>query len=668
MIPTKNRIGQSIIELLLVMSLLAVLLPVLGYGFIVSRDGKAMQQQRIRGTALLKETAEAVKNVHDKGWNQFAINGTFHHEVSGSSWILTPGSSSANGFTETITISDVTRDLVTEEITLGTGKTDPSTKKVNVTVSWTAPRSSSVSSTFYVTRLDNISKVYTTRADFEVGTLDNTFVVDTTGGSVPNDAEVVLGAGGGGGNWCDPSKSITQVDLPKQGVANAITAIEGSVFTGTGENASGVSFAKVNLTTNQEPPVANLEATFDGYKTNSVFGEENYAYLTTDTNGSQGVIMDMNQYSDPPNNTKYLQVGSLDLGTGSVHGQSIYVANNIAYITATNNKLYIYDISNKSSPVLRNSGGLTLDGVGKKVLVTGGYAYIATTSTTNQLDIVNVSNPSSPSVVGRLNAGNGKAGVDVYVNTSNSNPERVYLVTSYVAGQNNFFIVNVSNKSSPSISGLSSYSTAGMNPTGVTVVTGNRAIIVGTGGTNQYQVIDISNEAGTLNMCASLQYGSGIQGVSSVLQSNGYAYSYIVTGDANAELKIILGGAGGQYSSSGTYTSEAFDPGSETAFNRFTATANTPAQTNIQLQMGVADPVNNSCNHENYTYIGPDRNDPTGSFFTPTNGVISGPVPYLEASPYYGNPGQCFRYRAYLSSQDSTKTPSLYDFTLNYSP
>ncbi len=666
--PTKTKLGQSLIELIITISLLAILLPVLGYGFIVARDGKVQQQQRLKATALMKEAVEAVRSVRSQGWNDFAVNGDYHAVISENSWNLATGGAEISGFNLLINISDAYRDENTEQLVSSPGKVDPSTKKITVTISWNIPQPSSVSSILYMTRLENDSLVYTTRQDFESGALTNTFVTDTPDTAIVNDAEVVLAAGGGGGNWCIPSKSIVEVDLPKQGVANAISAIEGSVFAGTGENASGVSFAKVSLTTEEDPPQATLNSTFDGYKTNAVFGENDYAYLTTDTNGSQVAIIDLNQYSDPPTNMKYKQVGSINLGTGSVQGQSIYVKNNTAYVTASNGKFYIYDITNHASPIAKNGDGLLLDGVGRKVLVAGSYAYIATSSTTNQLNIVNVSDPANPSIVGRLNLGTGQSGIDVYVDTFDSNPGRAYLVTNWVTGINNFYIVNVSTKSSPSISGLASYSTSGMTPTGVTVVDGNRAIIVGSGGTNQYQVVDISDESGSLTLCGSLQYATGIKGVSSVLQSNGYAYSYIITSDANAELKIILGGAGGLFILGGTYTSEPYSSDADTSFNRFSALVDNPVDTEIKFQVSVSNKVNDNCDHDQYTYIGPDRDNPLDSYFMPTDGLITGAVPYRQIDPYYKNPGQCFRYKAYFTTSDNTKSPRLYDITINYSP
>ncbi|MBI5127787.1 hypothetical protein HZA76_05045 [Candidatus Roizmanbacteria bacterium] len=663
--------GQSILELMIVMALLAILLPVLLVGFTSSRSGKAQQQQRLQATALLKEAEEAVRTVRESGWNNIPTNGNYYAQPSGSSWELVsvsaPGAN-INGLNELITIESAYR----KEGILVTASTpdaivDPSTKAVTINISWPTPFQSEIKSTLYLVRLDNDSKVYTSHPDFDPGETSGTAVSDTTGTSIPNDAQIQLAAGGGGGDWCDPNKSITQVDLPKSGVANAISAIEGIVFTGTGENASGVSFAKVSLTTDQDPPIVTPTPypTFDGYKTNAVFGEVDYGYLATDNNAKEVVIMDLNQYSDPPTNSKFLEVGTINL-PGNINANSIYVSNNKAYVTASNSKLYIYDVSNHSSPSLLNSGGFSLDGQGKKVLVTGNYAYVATTSTTYQFEIIDISNSSIPAFAGKLNIGTGQSGIDVYVNTVISTPNKAYLVTNYVSGQSNFYAVDISNINSPTISGQGSYNTDGMSPAGVTVVTGNIGIIVGSGGINQYQVVRLD----TMTSCGGLQYSSGIRGVSSVLQNNGYAYSYIITGDADAELKIILGGGqgGGNYASSGTYTSAVFDAGLSTAFNRFSGNVYIPsANTVLEMQIAVSD-TDSSCSTGDYTYIGPDQDNPTGSRYILTNGVFNGIIPYKTVNPFYTNPGRYFCYKLYFDTTDNNESPIFHDLTLNYSP
>ena len=68
-------------------------------------------------------------------------------------------------------------------------------------------------------------------------------------------------------------------------------------------------------------------------------------------------------------------------------------------------------------------------------------------------------------------------------------------------------------------------------------------MLVGTKG-EEYQLVDIANEA-TPSRCGGLNIDTGVKGVSSVLEADGDSYSYIITGDSAAELKVIEGGPGG---------------------------------------------------------------------------------------------------------------------------
>jgi len=660
-----NFKGQTLIELILTMGLAVIIFPALLMGFVTSREGKVEQAQRLQAIAFMKETEQAVRSIRSNGWDPFAVNGTYHTVVTGSVWSFATGSATTNSLTQQVVVSSVSRNSNGAIVTSG-GTTDPSTKKVDITISWLLPYPSTVTSTMYFTRSSNVTYTDSYFNQFNSGLTSGVVVATSSGSS--NDGQVQLGAGGGGGDWCQPSFLISSVDLPKSGVANAITAINGPaangsvVFAGTGDNASGVSFAKVDLPGN--PPSASTPATFDGYKTNAVFGENSYAYLATDNNSKEIVMISLAQFSDPPTNSKYKEVGVINL-SGSVNGTGIFVTNNKAYITSSDNKFYIYSLSsNRTSATLQNSGGLTLDGQGKKVLVAGNYAYVATGSTTYPFEIVDISNASSPSIVGKLALGTGQSGIDVYVNTTNTTNTRAYLITSVSATASEFYIVNISNKASPNITGLSSYDTGGMTPTGVAVVTGNRAIIVGTGGTYQYQVLNIANESGTLANCGNLAYATGIRGIASVLQDGGYAYSYVLTGDASSELKIILGG-GGSYSSTGTFQSAIYDPGFSAAYNSFVGSISQPSQTTLQMQVAVAPPVANSCTNATFSYIGPDGTSST--YFTPVGASMSAAIPFGTYGAYQ-NPQRCFRYKLWFTTSDSTQSPIFYDATLNYSP
>ncbi|MDZ4228479.1 MAG: hypothetical protein U1E54_04515, partial [Candidatus Levybacteria bacterium] len=376
--------GQSLVEIILAIGLSAIILPALLVGLVSSREGRAQQSQRTQATYLLNETVDAVRSVREKGWTSFAVNGTYHPVVSGSGWSLATGSATVNGFTQSITVGDINRDS-NGVIVSSDGILDPSTKKVDVLITWGQPYLSKIDTTLFITRyLDNNAFVQTTVGDFNLGTKSGTIITDTSGG------EVTLGAGGRG-NWCAPNLSIAALDLPKNGVANALTVIEGRAFAGTGNNASGVSFANIPITTTY-PPVASIAGTLSGYKTNGIFGESDYAYITTDNNFKEMVIIDLtNLIGDT-----YSEVGYFD-APGNNSGRSVYVIDNIGYVTV-DNILYSVNLSakNGSRPYLDS---VSLVGNGTKVFVVGDYAYVATSSTGTQLQIIDVSNPNDMVVV-----------------------------------------------------------------------------------------------------------------------------------------------------------------------------------------------------------------------------------------------------------------------------
>lgn len=663
-----NKKGQSLVELLVVIGLAALLLPPIFTGFMSSRDGKAQQKQRLLATSLMKETQEETRNIRERGWSYLAPTGTYHPALSGSSLSLVAGATSVNGFTQQVVVGDVYRNVSgTIVISPAPGTLDPSTKKISTTISWTTPKISSINHVTYMTRFrDNLPYTETTKAQFlntptNLSVFDKTTAVNTSGSLLPDDGEIDMGLGGLS-DWCNPNLSIAAFDLPKSGVANAISAIEGKVFAGTGDNASGVSFADVAIS-NTNPPTSSQTGTFDGYKTNAVFGESNYAYLATDNNSKEVVIIDLNNLD--PVTHKYAEAGYFDV-PGNTDADSVSTFGNLGFTTAQS-KLYTFDLSSKSGSRGNALGSVNLAGTGKKIIVKSIsgviYVFIAVSSSNNQLQIIKVSaDGKTLSVVGQTTVDGGN-GVDISINDTGT---RAYLAVNYVSGKKELFIIDIS-----TITGnqpvLGSYSTNGMNPKGVTVVTGNRAIIVGTSA-EEYQAVNISTENNPVR-CGGLNIDSGINGVSSVLEADHDAYSYIITGDVNSELKIIEGGPGGSFGYNGTFTSAPYDTGAgfAHAFNRFTANVSVPSQTSISLQVAVANAGSNGCVDANYTFIGPDSADYGNSHFQSVGSVISGQIPLITFQNYV-NPGRCFKYKAYLNTPDSSRTPALFDMNINYSP
>lgn len=644
---SKSQKGQLLVEVLFAIALTSIILPALLTGLISSRQSIPQQRQRIQATALLKEAEEVVRNVRNQSWANIATDGTYHPQISGSRWSLVSGVETVGYFQRSIQISSIERDSNGSIVTSG-GTVDPSTKRVFINITWTTPLNSSVNSTMYLTRYsENAVDIVDTFNQFNTGNNNQTTVVNN------DDGEIELGAGGGGGDWCNPSLSVTNVNLSRQGIPTAVSAIEGSVVTGTGGNASGPTFVRTNITGNN-PPIATFAGEYDNSKTNGVFVEGNYGYIATDSNSEEIKILDMTRFTDPPTNSKFLKVGYVNT-PGNTQGDSIFVKGNYGYVTSVN-RLYVVDLTSKSGsrPIL-NPTGVLLAGIGEKVVVVGNYAYVAVLSSSNPLQIIDISNPASPSVVAQASVAS-KTGVDITVNSTGT---RAYLITPYVdSSWTNVLIFNTTTKSGTLPQIGTGYVTGGMDPEGVSLTTGNRLIVVGTGG-QEYQVLNIANEASP-TLCGSLNITNGAYGVSSILQTNGYAYSYVVTGDTNAEMKIVLGGSGGTFSNNGTFTSAPFDAGNSVVFNSFIPTYVEPAGTSIQFQVAVAQPVNNNCTDPTYTFVGPDGT--TSSFYND-----EGAIPF-NSTGTFSNPGRCFKFKAYLSTTDQTATPILYDATVNYSP
>jgi len=636
--------GQSLVEILLAMGLAAVLLPALLTGLVATREGKVQQNQRLGASALLVETEEAIRSVREKGWDNVVPTGTYHPILSGSSWSLAAGTDSPGGFTRSLIIADVLRDTSGNIVTSG-GSPDPSTRQVTTSVSWDTPTTSSVTSAFYLTRyLDNLTHVETLQSEFDTGTKTGTSTSTSSGG------EVLLGAGGYG-NWCEPNLNLSSLDLPKSGVANAISAIEGRAFAGTGDNASGVSFANVQIT-NTDPPTASVLGTYDGFKTNGIFGESDYAYLATDNNTKEVEIVNLttNPYSEAGSfNTTILGFPV------NADATAVYVSGNRGYVTA-GSWLYVFDLSSKFGSRPPVGFPHLLVGTGTSIVVSGNYAFVSVSGSPIEMQIIDVSNPWSIFQAGYADV-NGQDGKHVFIN---STATRAYLVTNASASLPEFFIIDTSSKSG-SRPTISSYDANGMNPKDLAVVTGNKAIIVGSGA-EEYQVLDITTES-LPSRCGGLNLDTGVNGIASVLESDGDAFSYIITGDASSELKIIEGGPGGRYSTSGTFESATFpDVGYSTAFNYMSYTATVPANTTLQLQVAGADQVSSSCPSSGYVFVGPDGTSST--FFS----VAGEPIPLNDDGSGYENPARCFRYKAYLTTIDTFATPVLYDVTVNYSP
>ncbi len=659
-IKKNNQRGQSLVELLVAIALASLLLPALLAGISASRGGRSQHDQRLQAAAYLKQSQEAVRSIAEGGWGNIATNGTFYPVISSGKWILTPGTQSVAGLSLSVTINDTYRDSSGAIATSG-GTIDPSTKKVVISVSWSTPLLSSVSATSYFTRYKNIAYLETTVGDFtgvsgNMSNLQGTAIVNNNGG------EVVLGQGNA--NWCRPQDYILSTyTLPRQG--NTIAAAAGvtsgssnSVYVGMGNGTAGMTYQTLSVSSppSPTPPVVGPVGAgyLSSYKTNAVANDGTYSYLATDGSSNQVVILD----------SSYIVKGTITLPSAA-NANGIYVSAGLAYVTSSN-KMYVYNITNPASPQLKGTGTIWDSGAtARQVVFQSGKAYVSMSGSITGLELFTVSGGGTiviPWSVASVNWFQTPVGLAV-----NSTGTRAYIAfTASGSIKGGFFIVDTATRLFGFFNpNKATYNTnwdgnGTTNPLGMTIATANKAIIVGSAGSQQYQVVDTAGDNPT--HCGGLSISSGVSAVTSIIQQDGRVFAYAISGEANNQFKVIEGGTGGRYTNSGTFESRIFDATADAMFNAFSVTSVIPSQTTLTYQVAIEHAISNSCSGVTYTFVGPDGTINT-SFAT-----SSATLPVSNDNIGYENPGRCLKYKANFSSTDLTQSPTLYDINFNYSP
>ncbi len=155
--------GALLLELLIVISLLAIILSASANGVFLSLRSNKVSGERDVAYALASESLEAARAAGEEDWlNIYSLTKSSQHYKtiqSSGAWILTTGDETITlndiSYTRYITVEDVSRDGTTRLIqtTYSSANDDPSTQKVIVTVSW--PSGSPVVTSSYLFRFKN---------------------------------------------------------------------------------------------------------------------------------------------------------------------------------------------------------------------------------------------------------------------------------------------------------------------------------------------------------------------------------------------------------------------------------------------------------------------------------------------------------------------------------
>ena len=264
-----------------------------------------------------------------------------------------------------------------------------------------------------------------------------------------------------------------------------------------------------------------------------------------------------------------------------------------------------------------------------------------------------------------------------------------------------FYVINTTNKNAPAFlstnadgtaktgyytgssvtSGGNTYADDELYPRrSLTVQNGDRAVLVGKDGiadgknAQEYQVLDMVDSPyseSSPGFCGGLDFDQGFNDLTSVSELDNDNYVYMIANTTINELKIIQGGPDNAiYVANGTFESKPVDAANTAAFNRFLADILQPTSgTQVGIQVAVAAPGSSGCTNATYVYRGPGGTSNSTDLYTiSTTGTttLANLVPLLSSGSYQ-NPGRCFRYKAFLSTDDQTQTPVLNDMIVNYS-
>ncbi len=135
--------GALLIEILVSISIFAVLASIGAQALVVSLNSNVSAEKKTSGANLLSEMMAAVHAASDESWqNLYGLNkgAQYHPEIVGGKWVLTSGSETVAvgnaSFTRYFTVENVSRDLSTRDVetTYVSANDDPSTQLVIATV------------------------------------------------------------------------------------------------------------------------------------------------------------------------------------------------------------------------------------------------------------------------------------------------------------------------------------------------------------------------------------------------------------------------------------------------------------------------------------------------------------------------------------------------------
>ncbi len=446
----KKNQGQSLIEVLVAIGVFAI------FGFAVA--GLALDsyvttrrgEEETKAAAVAEEGINAARSIIKAAFNDLPVGGPYGLDKSGGYWQLSGSSDSVDQFTRTVTVEEVYRNSGGNIVSSG-GTLDLHTKKIISEAEWDfAPgRTQNVILSAY---FSNWEGRRWTQTDWSGGSgqavwsdstryfADNGFVDTSTAGELK-----IAALGAANPTWQCAAGPFTY-DLPGNDDAMAVDASGDYVYIGQGSD-----FYALDASDEENPNITDSLSVAGNIT--SIFIDGNYAYLATEDNSEELVIIDISDPSD------LSQLGSYNTSSGA-NGRDVYVSGNRAYLVTENNgggpEFYIIDISNKTSPTLANpSSDYDTGGSTHGVSISGNYAFVVKEGDIEFL-VLDISNEASISEASSINLSGWRLVTDVEVSGNYA-----YFTTGWWYGR--VYSIDISDPTNVSIADYIQYSGTDFN-------------------------------------------------------------------------------------------------------------------------------------------------------------------------------------------------------------
>ncbi|MBU2524839.1 beta-propeller domain-containing protein [Patescibacteria group bacterium] len=404
-----NGKGLSLVEVIIAIGIFIIIAPAFITMVIGSYSNLTRSQNRIESVAFAQQGIEATRAMRDYQWSDLPA-GTYGLTNSSGYWELSGSQDTSGKYTRSVTISDI----------------NPYTKGITSTINWEV-MDGVTNSMFLTARLTNwaITSLYswitTTESDFNGGQINSIAITNNAGGEIE-----LMNIG----DWSSAS-TYQSIDLAGGANVQDIFVDTNMLYVITTQYNSGNEFFAYDISDISSGVITQVGVEELTTTPNSIWVINGYAYIATNDNSSEVMIVRLSDYS---------LVNSINIPTNT-NALGVYAENDILYVVTDwggGDEFYAYDISDPEGTIGSSEllGSVNLDATINEVRVKDGYAFLATENDAAEMMVIRLSDYTYVNSINLTSDGDG-ACIEIYSNSA--------FIGRRYGGGHEFFDIDISN-------------------------------------------------------------------------------------------------------------------------------------------------------------------------------------------------------------------------------